>query len=128
MSIEKLAPETIRENANRNSGQNINVSGDLMRVKEYILVAMCGVALSAGTANAQVIIHTGPPPPVIVERQGPPLHAGWVWVGGYYRWNGGRYVWVPGRWVNPPRRGVVWVPGRWVPRGGGYVWIAGSWR
>ena len=67
-----------------------------MRVKEYILVAMCGVALSAGAANAQVIIHTGPPPPVIVERPGPPLHAGWVWVGGYYRWNGGRYVWVPG--------------------------------
>ena len=99
-----------------------------MRLKECILVAMCGVALSTGIANAQVIIHTGPPPPVIVERPGPPLHSGWVWVGGYYRWNGGRYVWVPGRWVNPPRRGVVWIPGRWVPRGGGYVWVAGSWR
>lgn len=81
-----------------------------MRVKECILIAVCGVALCACAANAQVIIHAGPPPPVIVERPGPPLHAGWVWVGGYYRWNGGRYVWVPGHWVNPPRRGWCGFP------------------
>src|ERR1035438_904613 len=55
-----------------------------MRVKERILIALCGIALTAGAANAQVIIHAGPPPAVIVERPGPPLHPGWVWVGGYY--------------------------------------------
>jgi hypothetical protein len=90
-----------------------------MSVKERILITICGIGLGLGVANAQVIIHAGPPPPVIVERPGPPLHAGWVWVPGYYRWTGARYVWVPG---------VVWIPGRWVPRGGGYVWVAGYWR
>jgi hypothetical protein len=99
-----------------------------MSVKERIIIAICGISLSVGAANAQVIIHAGPPPPVIVERPGPPLHAGWVWVPGHYRWYGGRYIWVRGNRVNPPRRGAVWIPGRWVPRGGGYVYVAGSWR
>ncbi len=67
-----------------------------MRIRQRILIALCGIILTAGAANAQVVIHAGPPPPVIVERPGPPLHAGWVWVSGYYRWNGARYVWVPG--------------------------------
>jgi WXXGXW repeat (2 copies) len=97
-------------------------------LKRRILVAVCVIPLTAGIANAQVVIHAGPPPAVIVERPGPPLHTGWVWVPGYYRWSGTRYIWAPGRWVNPPRRGVVWIPGRWVPRSGGYVYIAGSWR
>jgi hypothetical protein len=99
-----------------------------MRIRESLLIALCGIALSAGTAKAQVVIHAGPPPAVIIERPGPPMHAGWVWVGGHYRWYNGRYMWVPGRWVNPPRRGAIWIPGRWVPRSGGYVYIAGSWR
>jgi hypothetical protein len=99
-----------------------------MRIRKRILLALCGLAVSAGAVQAQVIIHAGPPPAVIVERPGPALHAGWVWIPGYYRWNGMRYVWVPGRWVNPPRRGAVWVPARWVPRGGGYVYVAGYWR
>jgi hypothetical protein len=99
-----------------------------MRLRQQIIVALCGITLAAGAASAQVVIHAGPPPTVIVERPGPPLHAGWVWVSGYYRWYGGRYVWVPGHWVNPPRRGAVWIPGRWVARPGGYVYIAGSWR
>lgn len=99
-----------------------------MRVKERLFIALCGIALAAGAANAQVVIHAGPPPAVVVERPGPPLHAGWVWVPGYYRWNGRRYVWVSGYWANPPRPRAVWIPGRWVPRSGGYVWIAGYWR
>jgi hypothetical protein len=82
-----------------------------MSVKERILIAICGIGLGLGVANAQVIVHAGPPPPIIVERPGPPLHAGWVWVPGHYRWYGGRYVWVRGSWVNPPRRGAVWIPG-----------------
>src|ERR1039458_7314885 len=88
--------------------------GDFMSVKERILITICGICLGLGVANAQVIVHAGPPPPVIVERSGPPLHAGWVWVPGHYRWNGGRYIWMPGRWVNPPRRGAVWIPRRAV--------------
>ena len=51
-----------------------------MGLKQRILVLLCGVTLTAGAANAQVVIHAGPPPGVIVERPGPPLHSGW---GGY---------------------------------------------
>lgn len=98
-----------------------------MRIKQRLLIMVCGIMLGLGAPGAQVIVH-GPPPPVIVERPGPPLHAGWVWVPGYYRWTGRRYVWVPGYWTRPPRPRAVWVPGRWVPRGGGWVWVQGYWR
>src|ERR1700761_2110070 len=86
-----------------------------MRIKQSLVILVCGFTLGVGAANAQVVIHRAPPP-VIVERAGPPLHAGWVWMPGYYRWYGGRYVWVPGRWVSPPRPRALWGPGRWVPR------------
>ena len=99
-----------------------------MSLRKILVLAICSLALASDPTSAQVIIHAGPPPPVIVERPGPPLHAGWVWIPGYYRWNGRRYVWVNGYWGRPPRPRAVWIPGRWVPRGGGYVWIAGYWR
>jgi hypothetical protein len=98
-----------------------------MRLRDRLLILVCGMGLGLGAANAQVIIRTAPPPPV-VERMGPPMQPGWVWVGGYYRWNGRRYIWTPGHWVAPPRPRAVWVPGRWVPRAGGWVWMPGSWR
>lgn len=97
-------------------------------MKERVMIVLCGFALIAGAASAQVVVRVGPPPAAIVERPGRPLHPGWVWVGGAYRWDGARYVWVPGRWVHPPRPRAVWVPGGWVPRGGGYVFIGGGWR
>jgi WXXGXW repeat (2 copies) len=102
-----------------------------MKMKEHVLVALCGAALvigAANTANAQVVVRIGPPPAAVVERPGPPLHAGWVWIPGYYRWDGHRYIWRPGYWARPPRPHAVWVPGRWVPRGGGWVWVRGYWR
>ena len=100
-----------------------------MKIKEQIVVGLCGLALfaSMATANAQAVIRVGPPPPV-VERPGPAPHAGYVWIGGYHRWNGTSYVWTPGRWAEPPRAHAVWVPGRWQHRGGGYVWVEGRWR
>lgn len=96
-------------------------------MKKLILAGLCGLILSIGTANAQVVVRIGPPAP-IVERPGPPPRTGFVWVGGYHRWNGQRYVWVPGRWVRPPRPHAVWVPAHWVPRRGGYVFVRGHWR
>ena len=72
-----------------------------MRIKERLLMAICGFTLCLGAANAQVIVRGGPPPAVIVERPGRPLHAGWVWLPGHYRWNGRRYVWAPGYWAAP---------------------------
>lgn len=99
-----------------------------MTLRKTLIMAVCMMALPVDAANAQVVIHTGPPPPVIVERPGPPRHAGWVWIPGYYRWSGRRYVWVNGYWARPPRPHAVWIPGRWLARRGGYVWIAGYWR
>jgi hypothetical protein len=99
-----------------------------MRLKDRLIVMVCGMTLCAGAASAQVVVRGGPPPPVVVERPGPPLHPGWVWTGGFYRWDGRRYVWMPGHWVNPPRPRAVWIPGQWVPRGGGWVWRPGHWR
>jgi hypothetical protein len=51
-----------------------------MRVKEGLFIAVCGIILSAGAANAQVIVRGGPPPALVIERPGPPLHRGWVWI------------------------------------------------
>jgi hypothetical protein len=72
----------------------------------------------------------GPPPPPQTPREAmaPRLHAGFVWVPGYYRWTGHGYRYVSGRWLRPPRAGQVWVPGYRAHRNGGYVWIEGYWR
>jgi hypothetical protein len=82
-----------------------------MSIKKRLLVVICGVTLCVGAASAQVVVRMGPPPPVVVERPGRALHAGWVWIPGYYRWNGRRYIWMPGRWAAPPRPRAIWVPG-----------------
>jgi hypothetical protein len=98
-----------------------------MKIRDRLFVGICGIALAVSAASAQVVVRIGPPPPVVVERPGPPSHAGWVWLPGYYRWDGRRYIWVGGYWAKPPRPRAVWVAGRWV-RGGGYVWVKGYWR
>lgn len=76
-----------------------------MKIKEQVVMGLCGLALFAGmaTANAQVVVRIGPPAPV-VERPGPPPREGFVWVGGYHRWDGHGYVWTPGRWQGRPVR------------------------
>jgi hypothetical protein len=98
------------------------------QMKKSLLTAVFSLALALGTAQAQVVVRIGPPPPPL--RQVVPVAPGarYVWVPGYYRYNGHAYVWVPGRYAIPPYHYRVWVPGRWVPRNGGYVWVAGSWK
>jgi hypothetical protein len=97
-------------------------------MKKQILAAMSGVVLAVSlSAGAQVVVHIGPPAPVI-ERPGPVPHEGWVWQPGYHRWDGAHYVWVPGTYVQPPYEHAAWVPGHWAHRGGGWVWIDGHWR
>jgi hypothetical protein len=95
------------------------------------LAAVCFAAMTCGvvsqSAQAQVVIRVGPPPP-IVEHYGPRPHPGYVWVGGYHRWDGARYNWTPGYWAAPPRPHAYWVPGRYEHRRGGYVFIEGHWR
>lgn len=84
-------------------------------------------ALSPLAANAEVVIRIGPPP-VVVERPGPPPRPGYAWIAGYYRWTGRAYMWVPGHYVVPPRPWLIWVPSRWVRRNRGWVFMGGHWR
>jgi hypothetical protein len=93
-----------------------------------ILALGFAVAATALPAVAQVYVTVAPPAPIVETRPAMP-HAGWVWVGGYYRWNGYRYVWVGGHWVRPPHGGAVWIPGHWVQNAHGrWFWRAGHWR
>lgn len=99
-----------------------------MKIKQPLLIAALGVALTAATASAQIVVRIGPPPPRPVEVVPVAPHPGWVWQPGYHRWDGVRYVWVPGHFAEPPYARARWIPGHWDRRGGGYVWIDGHWR
>ncbi len=95
---------------------------------KILSTALLGLALAVGSANAQVYVRIGPPPPrreVIVTSPG----RGYVWQAGYHRWENGAYVWVPGRWVLPPQPYYHhWVPGHWRQTPRGYIWVEGHWR
>ena len=96
-------------------------------MNKFFSSALLGFVLAIGSANAQVVVRIGPPPPrreVIVERPGPR----YVWVAGYHRWDGGNYVWTPGAWVVPPQPYYHrWVAGHWRRAHGGWVWVDGHW-
>jgi hypothetical protein len=87
-------------------------------MKRSLWVAVFGLVLALGIAQAQVVVRIGPPPPA--PRQVVPVAPGarYVWVPGYYRYNGHAYIWVAGRYAIPPSHYRVWVPGRWVLRSG----------
>jgi hypothetical protein len=53
-------------------------------MKKLFSTAFLGIALMAGTANAQVYVRIGPPAPR-VERRPPPPSPRHVWVDGFYR-------------------------------------------
>jgi hypothetical protein len=99
-------------------------------MKKPLLIAACGLFLTAGIASqAQVAIRIGPPPPPHeVIPPPPPEHRDWAWHAGYHRWDGAHYVWVPGAYVEPPHPHARWVPGHWRNGPGGYVWVEGHWR
>ena len=96
-------------------------------MKKFALAALLALTLLPAASYAQVVIRVGPPP-VIVERPGPPPERGFIWIGGYHRWDGARYVWVPGHYERPPHPGARWVGHRYVRRGGGWVFVEGHWR
>lgn len=98
-------------------------------MKKTVLACLLALSLAPAASFAQVgvVVHIGPPAP-IVEHYGPPPHPGYVWVAGYHRWDGQRYVWVHGYWARPPRPGAVWVAHHWVHRRGGWVLVEGHWR
>ncbi|HEV2426270.1 MAG TPA: YXWGXW repeat-containing protein [Terriglobia bacterium] len=97
----------------------------LMSKKFYLLIF--GVLLTAGLANAQVVIRIGPPAPVH-ERIGVRPGPGYVWRPGWHEWRGGAYVWVPGTWVLPPRPRARWIPAHYRRVRGGWVFVPGHWR
>jgi WXXGXW repeat (2 copies) len=98
-------------------------------MKKFLPTVACAFFLTAGIAQAQVVVRIGPPArPHEVIPPLPPEHRDWAWHAGYHRWDGNRYVWVPGTYMAPPRPRARWVEGRWVHRGGGWVWTEGRWR
>jgi hypothetical protein len=96
-------------------------------MKNHLLVAASALLFAIGTANAQIVVRIGPPPPRPVEVV-PAERPGSVWVAGYHRWDGHRYVWVKGHYAHPPHPGAVWVAGDWREERGGHVWHEGYWR
>lgn len=61
------------------------------------------------------------PPPVRIERPGPPPAVGYLWIEGFWNWSGGRHVWMPGHW-EPQRQGQRWEPRRWEREQRGGEW------
>jgi len=100
-------------------------------LKQPTLAAVAGLVLATSlavtSANAQIVVRIGPPPPRPVEVAPPPPHEGLVWQPGYHRWDGHGYVWVPGHYEHPPYAHAHWVEGHWVNHGGGWVWHEGHW-
>jgi hypothetical protein len=98
-------------------------------MNKLLLSAVCGIFLTAGIANAQVVVRIGPPAPVHEVVPPPPHeHPDWAWHAGYHRWDGNRYVWVPGVYEQPPHPHARWVAGHWDHHHDGYVWVEGHWR
>ncbi len=96
-------------------------------MKKLFAGAVLSAGLALSTANAQVYVRIGPPPPrreIVTVRPGPQ----YVWVPGYHRWDGRAYVWAPGAWVVPPPHRRGWVPGHWRNTPRGYFWVEGHWR
>jgi hypothetical protein len=98
-------------------------------MKKAIPTIACALFLTAGIAQAQVVVRIGPPARPH-ERIPPPSpeHRDWAWHARYHRRDGNRYLWVPERMSSPRAPSARWVPGRWVHPGGGWVWIEGHWR
>ena len=67
------------------------------------------------------------PPPVRIERPGPPPAVGYLWIDGFWNWSGGRHVWIPGRW-EARRPGYHWEPHRWERGHRGWARRGGEWR
>lgn len=67
------------------------------------------------------------PPPVRIERPGPPPAVGYLWIEGFWNWSGGRHVWMPGHW-EPQRQGQRWEPRRWERGQRGREQRGGEWR
>ena len=99
-------------------------------MKKFLPTAACVLFLTAGIAQAQVVVRIGPPPPRPVEAVPPPPHEhpDWAWHDGYHRWDGHAYVWVPGylRGTTPRPRPLG--PRPLGPSWRGYVWVEGHWR
>ena len=99
-----------------------------MNLRRNLLIAASAIFLTVGTANAQIVVRIGPPPPRPVEVVPAAPHPDYVWVPGYHRWDGHGYVWVRGAYRKPPHHGAVWVEGDWREERGGHVWHPGYWK
>ncbi len=95
-------------------------------LKLFLTAAVVAV-LSAGSAQAGVIIIRTSPPKVKIEVRPRAPFTKAIWVPGRWTWKRGHYVWVKGHYVKA-RKGFVWAPGHWAKRRHGWVWIGGHWK
>ena len=96
-------------------------------MKKFLLSAVLGTVMCAGSAWAEIVVHEAPPHPLSEHRPERPSGRH-VWISGYHRWDGHAYVWVPGRWELPPREHAVWVAPKWAHRHGEWVFVEGYWK
>jgi hypothetical protein len=76
-------------------------------LKTLVLTTL--VLAPAATANAQISIRLGEPPPPRGYRVPPRPGPDYVWVEGYQYPERGHYMWHDGYWTRPPYQGAYWV-------------------
>lgn len=87
---------------------------------------MAALAVPA-SAQVRIFVRVGPPP-IRVERPGPPPEVGFVWIEGYWVPADRRhYRWQPGHWERPPYEGAHWHHGHYDHYDKGWCRREGHW-
>jgi hypothetical protein len=97
--------------------------------RNWIAGALLPVAIaSPSSAQTQISVYIGTPPPAIVyEEPGPPPAAEFVWIAGYWKPVGHHYKWVRGHWERPPLEGACWTHPHYDHYHEGWEWHDGYW-
>ena len=80
--------------------------------------------ISAGSANARVIVEIAPPAPQVEVI--PVMRPGYTWAPGYWNWQHNQHVWVAGHQMRE-RRGYDWAPDRWNQVNNHHEFERGHW-
>jgi hypothetical protein len=103
----------------------------------YLLLGLCTLNASNGSAHTKyVVVQPTPayvivesePPAEIVEEIGPCPGSDYIWIKGSWQWDGCRWVRVKGHWALKPHAAAVWVSGCWTKHHHHWQWIDGCWK
>lgn len=83
--------------------------------------------LQPATAQVNLGIVIGVPPPPVIVEPAPPPRVGFLWAPGYWFWNGGRHVWYPGHW-EAERTGEFFEGAQWLETPGGWRFVPSHWE